>query len=78
MTCAILTGALGIATTEPVGRSRRTCYVVAAADGGEPFVKAGCWWGRLSETLTRIEREYEGSDLLGEYVEQVKSAAGRL
>ena len=46
----------GIASIGPVGRKRRLVYAVAHDDG--PKVQAGCWFGSVDDTISRIEADY--------------------
>ena len=71
---ADLDGAVGIASIGPVGRHGRTIYAVAHDDG--PMVQAGCWWGSVPDTITRIEADYANDPAARDrYVAAVRTVA---
>ena len=72
---ADLRGAVGIASTGPVGHESRTIYAVRH-DGG-PMIQAGCWWGTVPDTISRIEWDYAGSPLREAYIAAVHDVAAR-
>jgi hypothetical protein len=69
-----LYGAVGVASIGPVGRYGRIIYAVAHDDG--PMVQAGCWWGSVPDTITRIEADYANDPAARDrYVAAVRAVA---
>jgi hypothetical protein len=71
---AVLYGAAGIAAIGPVGRNGRIVYAVAHDDG--PRVQAGCWWGSVEDTISRIEADYaDDTAARDRYIAAVRAVA---